>query len=401
MNLVSGKVYWPETIREAPRYSCLGENTSCDVVVIGAGEAGAMISYELIQAGVDTIVVDKRRVGSGSTCANTGLLQFNNDKTLTSCINSFGIDRAVRFYKMCEEGIGKIEELADQCSITPDFRQRDSLYFASCQKDAASLLEEYNTLVKYGFPVTFLEEREVGERFSFHKPAALYTTKDADINPYKLALGLINAASKQGLRVYENTEVVHHVNRGPKVDVVVAGDYVITASFVVFATGYETQQIKRNPNAVLESTFAIATNPITEKPGWYNECLIWETARPYLYMRTTVDGRIMAGGYDERSVDAEMRDKMLIGKRDRLVRDIDTMFPEIGVVDAPYYWSATFGSTHDGLPLIGPQPEFPRAFFALGYGGNGVVYCTIAASLIRDFVTNGSHPTAPLFAFNR
>jgi hypothetical protein len=32
---------------------------------------------------------------------------------------------------------------------------------------------------------------------------------------------------------------------------------------------------------------------------WPDEAMIWETMKPYLYIRTTKDNRIIAGGLDE------------------------------------------------------------------------------------------------------
>ena len=57
--------------------------------------------------------------------------------------------------------------------------------------------------------------------------------------------------------------------------------------------------------------------------------------------------------------------------------------------------------TADGLPFIGPHPSFPRACFALGYGGNGITYSAIAAGIIRDAYLRMANPTARLFRFDR
>lgn len=401
MDLVSGSLYWPHTIKDVPKYDRLSEDICCDVVVIGGGEAGSIIAHELVCAGLDTVLVEKRTVAGGSTSANTGLLQFNNDKTLTSCIQTYGIEAGVRFYQLCYEGIGQLRDYAKASGISTQFRDRNSLYFASTEQDMTLLQEEGATLKKYGFPVEYFTRSQIEERFSFSKPAALYSTGDADVNPYVLAISLIDVNVKKGLRVYEQTEVVDHKEKENVIELRVKGDQRITTSFVVYATGYESQQMKRNKNAILESTYALATKPVNQFPGWHNECLIWETARPYLYMRTTGDGRIIAGGFDEATINKAERDAKLVSNKRKLENEIKELFPDIGVVEAEYYWAATFGSTRDGFPLIGPQPEFPRSFFALGYGGNGVVYCTIAANLIRDFIVKGSHPDAPLFAFER
>ena len=49
-------------------------------------------------------------------------------------------------------------------------------------------------------------------------------------------------------------------------------------------------------------------------------------------------------------------------------------------------WSGVFGTTADGLPLIGPVPGHPRILAAYGYGGNGITFGFIAAQLIAGMI---------------
>jgi glycine/D-amino acid oxidase-like deaminating enzyme len=201
--------------------------------------------------------------------------------------------------------------------------------------------------------------------------------------------------------VFEQTEV-RRSHRGEEATVFYTADNQrIEAEHAVFATGYETQEIKKNANAVMESSYAIATQPLADISGWPGRCLIWETARPYLYLRTTVDGRIVAGGFDEAILDAAERDACLPAKTERLLGEVRKLFPALTDLRAEYAWAATFGSTHDGLPLIGPQEGFPRCFFLMGYGGNGTVYSIIGAEIIADLIQKGEHPDAHLFRIDR
>jgi glycine/D-amino acid oxidase-like deaminating enzyme len=53
------------------------------------------------------------------------------------------------------------------------------------------------------------------------------------------------------------------------------------------------------------------------------------------------------------------------------------------------------------LAYIGPTPEWPEAYFALGYGGNGITYSVLAAEIIRDAILQRHNPYADLFCFDR
>ena len=130
--------------------------------------------------------------------------------------------------------------------------------------------------------------------------------------------------------------------------------------------------------------------------------MIWETARPYLYARKTVDNRIIIGGLDERTTYSEKRDSKIIHKRDELLSQLVCLFPELeGVVQADYYWGAFFGESHDGLPTIGIYPNYPNCYFLMGYGGNGTVYSVILSQIIRDLITKNCHPDSNLYLKER
>lgn len=400
MNLVTGKLYWPETLPNPHRYAPLTEDITCDVAIVGGGEAGALCSHFLLKQDVDVVLLEKRKIAKGSSSANTGLLQFANDKSLTSCINSFGEKKGRRFYELCWQALDRLENISRELDDFPEFVRRDSLYFASKAEDVKDLRVEYESLMRAGFPVTYLTQAEVEQRFSFSKPGAIYATGDAQLNPYKLTNGTIADAVKKGMRVFEHTEVaVTKMDAGDLVLITKAG-HRIRCKKAVFASGYETQSMRRNSNAMMSSSHAIVTNPVKAFLGWPKACLIWETARPYLYIRTSQDGRVIAGGLDDTERDLRKRDAAVFNKRDQLLAKIQALFPQLSL-RAEYYWSATFCGTHDGLPLFGEQEGYPNCLFCLGYGGNGTVYATIGAQIVADRITKGSHSDADLFAFDR
>ena len=58
---------------------------------------------------------------------------------------------------------------------------------------------------------------------------------------------------------------------------------LIRAERIVYATGYESGEFLDRPKGNLNSTYALASEPKLNVPGWPDQCLIWETARPYFY----------------------------------------------------------------------------------------------------------------------
>ena len=149
------------------------------------------------------------------------------------------------------------------------------------------------------------------------------------------------------------------------------------------------------------STYAVASEAKSDiHPFWKNDMLIWNTANPYLYLRTTVDGRIIVGGRDENFYSPQKRDTLLLKKTKQLITDFKILFPDISFLPE-FSWTGTFGTTTDGLPFIGTYPKLTNSFFALGYGGNGIVFSQIASEILADMVAGKKNKYGDLFSFGR
>ena len=88
---------------------------------------------------------------------------------------------------------------------------------------------------------------------------------------------------------------------------------MISAGHVVLATGYELAPFVPAKDHRILSTWAIATRP-QKRRIWPHEALIWEASDPYLYMRSTRDGRVICGGEDEEFADERQRDALIADK---------------------------------------------------------------------------------------
>lgn len=398
MDLQSGKFYWPTTITTKPTYPPLEEDVSCDVLVIGGGSSGAQCAYYLSQENLKVVVVDKREIGSGSTSTNTALIQYSGDKMFFELAQTFGEERATRHLKLCEEAINEIEKAAKELPVDCHFTRRDSLYFASSLEDVEKINKEYHLLKKHNFNVVYFDETKLKQHYPFYAPAAIYSLNDAELNPLAFTYGLLEKAKINGVSIYSNTEVFKKKVEQDSVEFVTKDQRTIKAKHVIIAAGYESLEFKKEKNADITSSYAIITNPIEE--FWYNRTLIWETDRPYFYMRTTHDNRIIFGGLDESTSFVDRRDSMLLHKRDRLVEEFNKLFPDIHI-KPEYYLTAFYGGTHDGMPILGLYDDHPHCYFLYGYGDNGTVYSMVLAKIIRDLILQGSNPNLDLYIQTR
>lgn len=402
MNLQSGKYYWPTTFPDAPSYPALEEDLYCDVLIIGGGSSGAQCAYYLADTGLDVIVIEKSKIGSGSTSANTALLQYSGEKMFTDLINTFGANYITRHLQLLKEAIDEIETASKTVTLDCEFTRRDTFYSASCPEDVEKLKREYEFLKMHNCKLTFLKKEDIEAKYPFSRDAAIYSYNDAEINPFRFTHALLDYAAGKGVRVYENTEMNghHYEKEHDKVIVSTKNGCSIQASYVIFAAGYEGIEIKKEKKASFVSTFTVTTNPVEDLSAWYNRTLIWETARPYLYMRTTKDNRIIIGGLDDNTNYLDDRDSKLIHKKNQLIKELKNLFPNINV-QAEFYLSAFYGGTVDGIPIIGKYEQFPNCYFLFAFGDNGTVYSQLLSKLIVKEIVEGDNPDVALYLQDR
>ena len=400
MDLRSGHPFWLLKNGLLADYPSLKHDESCEVAIIGGGITGALVAYYLTKEGVETVLVDKRDIGAGSTAASTALLQYEIDTELHDLIGLVGEAAAVRSYRLGLEAIDMVERLGDELGDDCGFERKTSLYLASRKSDLSKLRKEYDTRRALGFHVTFLEAKDVESRASFTAPGAILSYGDAQVDPFRLTHQLIQAAKKQGLRVYDRCEIsrVQHSDGG--IVLHTGSEVRIRGQRIVFATGYESQQYLKQMVGTLKSTFALVSEPLDSFDGWPDRSLIWESARPYFYLRTTSDDRAIIGGEDVPYAAAHKSEQLIARKTKKLQRRFTEMFPRLDL-EVSYTWAGTFGETKDGLAYIGETAEFPHAYFALGYGGNGITFSVIAAKIITDLHLGRPNDDAKIFRFDR
>jgi glycine/D-amino acid oxidase-like deaminating enzyme len=400
MDLTSGAPYWPLKNALLGAYPSLRADERCDALVVGGGVTGALIAYYLSQAGLQTIVLDKREIGFGSTSASTALLLYELDVDLVDLEKLIGRQNAFHAYRLCRDALGKIENLTREIGDDCGFENKHSFYGASRKRDVEKLRQEYSRRREAGLRVEFLTQKELRKFSSFPHPAAILSHEAAQIDAFRFTHKLLEKSVACGAKIYDRTRLETYEQQGDEFCAQTNRGAQIRARHVVFATGYEVQEQLRQKIVDLQSTYVALTEPLPNFDGWPNGCLLWETSRPYLYLRTTQDGRAMIGGEDTLFKSEILRDKLLPKKAQKLMARFHELFPDIPA-RLDFAWAGTFGQTRDGLAYIGQTEEFPGAHFALGFGGNGITFSVIAAEIIRDTICGKVNPDAFLFRFGR
>ena len=377
----------------------LRRSVNTEVVVVGAGISGSMIAQALTEAGKRPLILDRRRAALlGSTAASTALLQFELDTPLTKLSAEVGRRTAEKVWLASRDAVNELRTRTHRLGIPAHFESRPSLYLAGNVLDAKGLAREAKQRQGIGLASEYLDRRTLRHHFGINRPAALLNHGNAETNPVELAAGYLRLALKAGAHFHAPHDVVD-------IDCVRHGTTLVTsdgihvhARHVVFCTGYELVKIVPPMGNTILSTWAIATRP---QPNaiWPQKALIWEASEPYLYLRSTADGRVICGGEDENFSDADKRDSLTVAKTKRIQKKLHGLFPLLDS-RAVVSWTGSFGGSSNGMPTIGAIPGYPRCYAVMGYGGNGITFSMLAAKLISAAILGKAIPEAELFGFS-
>ena len=399
MDLQSGIPFWLIKSGLPYDYPKLRKSLDTDVLILGGGISGALAGYYLTNAGINCTIVDAREIGMGSTCASTSLLQYELDMPLHKLKNITGIDNAVKIYRLCEEAIGKLQKIAADVGLK-EFANKKSLYFAAGKKHVPLLKDEYRIRKENNFKVDFLEGTEIKKEYNFYAPAAILSHTAAETNAYLFTHLLHQSIIKKGNQVYERTEVQKISYSKKNIIATTTSGEIIRAKKVIYATGYEAVNHVSKKIAKLFSTYANVSEKMDEMHWWNNAVLLWNTADPYLYMRSVNNNQIIIGGRDEPFYNPAKRDRLINIKTAALIKDFNNLFPE-KLFKPRFKWTGTFAVTQDSLPFIGSYHKKPKSYFTLGFGGNGIIFSLLAAEILTDIIKNKFNPNAHLFSFDR
>jgi glycine/D-amino acid oxidase-like deaminating enzyme len=399
-DLRTGRSVWEQDRAPSLPHSRLRRDIATDVLVIGAGITGAMVADALRDSGLKVVVVDRRGAAKGSSTASTALVQYEIDTPLIQLARKIGQRDAERAWRRSRLAVDAIAARLRELDV-PDVATRDSLYLAGDMLDRDALYREHEARRAAGLASTFLDRKQLRERFGLSRAAALLGYGNLAIEPRKATLALLNAAAASHTKIFCPLDIVDVKATRAGIVATAASGCRIHCRRLVFATGYELPKCVPATGHKIISTWAIGTVP-QRRRLWPEQCMIWEASDPYLYLRTTPDGRIVCGGEDEEFADEEARDALLSRKTATLRRKLGRLIPNADTA-VDFAWTGSFGSSATGLPIIGLIPGMPNCWAALGYGGNGTTYSRVAADIIATALTGGTDADADadLFDFSQ
>jgi len=296
--------YWLDNPAKPAPEPHLTQSINTDLLIIGAGFAGlwtALLAREENPAR-DIVLLEAGEVAIGASGRNGGFMDasithgFQNG--LARWPNEIGV-----LHMLGIQNLAEIETTIQRLGIECDYQRTGEIDLAT----EPYLLENFKHLVDlakpYDIEFQFLDRDQIQQVVK--SPIFIGGVKRFDssiVNPALLAWGLRKACLNLGVRLYENSPVTKLVEEKNEVIAHTLHGQVRVNKVALATNAFPPllKQIKQYVVPVYD--YALITEPLTESQresiGWRGREGLSDGNNLFHYFRTTVDNRILWGGYD-------------------------------------------------------------------------------------------------------
>lgn len=380
--------------QEIPRatYAPLTRDAICDVCIIGGGITGLSVAYHLLKEGRDVLLIERDQLGSHETGHTSAHLSCALDDGFQNLRRLFGDEGLKLAYESHRYAIDRIEDIVVENEIDCEFERVPGYLFRDPASDPDHLMDELKVIRDIGETNVELLQRFPKGLFDFG-PCLMFPNQ-AQFHPLKYLNGLARAVERRGGRIYTQT-AAQEIKGGKQACIKTVRGQTIHAQAIVVATNVPVNDVvTMHTKVAAYRSYLIA---IKIPPGWFPKALIWDTADPYHYVRSTRradngDELLLVGGADHRTGQAAHPDdcfsQLKAWARHRLNIEPVTVAQ----------WSGQIIEPVDSLAYIGRNPgDAANVFIATGDSGHGLTHGTIAGMVLRELLQGRPHPWAELY----
>ena len=360
---------WRESAR-LPQYPQLKGDISTDVLVIGGGMAGLLCAYQLMKAGVDCIVAERKRIASGVTQNTTAKLTSQHGLIYSRLDKQFGLEAAGLYLRANEEALSEYRGLG--ADIPCDFSEQSHTVYS--RQGVQNLEDELAVLSRLNYPAELVGELPL----PFPTVGGVRFPHQAQFHPLKFLSGIV-----RDLTIFENTPV----QSLSKTEAVTAhgrihANAVIVATHFPFLNKHGSYFLK----LYQQRSYVLALENAPIPDGMY-----LDAQENGLSLRSWGNTLLLGGGGHRTGKQG--------GGWAKLEAFVQAHYPDAKILSR---WATQDCMSLDGMPYIGQySASTPNLYVATGFNKWGMTTSMAAARILTDQICGKENPYSVLFSPSR
>jgi gamma-glutamylputrescine oxidase len=384
--------YYAATASRDLSFAPLQGDATCDVAIVGGGLAGLSAAIELAERGFDVALLEARQLGWGASGRNGGQAIAGLACEQEVIEAQLGETAARQVWDMTMEALDLIDQRCRRHAIDCEWR-RGYLALAVNARKARALRDWRDRMeTRYDYGTQWIEPGELrGWIASDRFHAGLHDPLGGHLHPLKYTLGLVRAASRLGVRLFEDSAVTKlEPAHGPNgLHRLTTAHGHLLARHVLLAGNVYLQGVRTElePRIMPVGTYIVASEPMPQAlaaslvPSMSAVC---DTNFVLDYFRPTGDNRMLYGGRVSYSTVTPAN--LAEGMRRRMV----ATFPQLAGVRVEYAWGGFVDITMNRAPDFGRlAPAAPGAggiYYLQGFSGHGLALTGMAGKLVAEAI---------------
>ncbi|KAL3457336.1 FAD dependent oxidoreductase [Aspergillus heterothallicus] len=390
-----------------------------DIVIIGAGYAGASVTHHILEQTKDSkvpsiVILEGREACSGATGRNGGHLKPDSYNRIATLAEEYGIDAATEVAEFEARHVDVIRGLVEREGIECDLGVTEAVDVQFSESHAARLKKGYDRLVQAGCGPTLRTRytgRKEAEAFSGVKGAvACFSYAAGHLWPYKLIMHLLENAVQRGVNLQTHTRVtsIEEITSKDSSEtpshrwlIHTARGTIRTRKLIVATNGYTSAILPQYRDKIVPvrgTCSRIVAPPNHAGPPLTRTYTIRHNSWNYDYLIPRSDGSIVVGGARPAFID-NPESWYNVSDDSRVLEDAVRYFDGymqrhfVGWEGSHAYtdrvWTGIMGYSSDGLPHVGLVPGQEDQWIIGGFTGHGMPQVFLAAEGVAKMVLQG------------
>jgi glycine/D-amino acid oxidase-like deaminating enzyme len=355
-------------VKKRPEFPAFRGDITHPVVVLGGGMSGAMTAYACAAAGLNVILLEANRIGSGGSGRATGLLSGEACQSYRELEARAGRRAAREMFAAMESAPRELAAAVKRLGIKAGLDVTSALRIVPPGDDKA-LRKETGAREHADLAASWVKAAAVARQTAVESGGAMRLPAAGFADPFKLTLGFLAAAVTRGVRVYERSRV-KKITFTRKTATAYLDSGSITTTNLAICIGEPTSLFKPLKRHLRhEERYAVLTEPLpaaVRAELGERAALLTDTDVPPHHLWFTADHRALFAGGDQKRPPDRLREKTLVQRTGQLMYELTRIYPAISGAMPLYGWDVPLAHPVDGVLYAGSHRNFPFHHFAFG-----------------------------------